>query len=135
LSATALIARHEWRRLAVQPFAWMLAAIVVALMAWQYLLSLETFLQLAPKIGGLREAPGVTDLVAIPLLRSFSNLLMLVVPLVTMRTIAGERRSGALALLLAGGTEGNFGLGKEAAPDGLLPPIVPLEPAVTTTGA
>jgi ABC-2 type transport system permease protein len=103
LSATALIARHEWRRLAVQPFAWMLTSIVVALMAWQYLLSLETFLALAPKVAGLREAPGVTDLVAIPLLRSFSNLLMLVVPLVTMRTIAGERRSGALALLLAGG--------------------------------
>jgi ABC-2 type transport system permease protein len=103
LSAAALIARHEWRRLAVQPFAWTLAAIVVALMAWQYLLSLETFLALAPKIGGLREAPGVTDLVAIPLLRSFSNLLMLVVPLVTMRAIAGERRSGSLALLLAGG--------------------------------
>ncbi len=103
MSAAALIARHEWRRLAVQPFAWTLAAIVVALMAWQYLLSLETFLALAPKIGGLREAPGVTDLVAIPLLRSFSNLLMLVVPLVTMRAIAGERRSGSLALLLAGG--------------------------------
>jgi len=103
LSAAALIARHEWRRLAVQPFAWTLAAIVVALMAWQYLLALETFLELAPKIGGLREAPGVTDLVAVPLLRSFSNLLMLVVPLVTMRTIAGERRSGSLALLLAGG--------------------------------
>jgi ABC-2 type transport system permease protein len=103
LSAAALIARHEWRRLAVQPFAWMLAALVVALMAWQYLLSLQAFVQLAPKIGGLREAPGVTDLVAIPLLRSFSNLLMLVVPLVTMRTIAGERRSGSLALLLAGG--------------------------------
>jgi ABC-2 type transport system permease protein len=81
----------------------MLAALVVALMAWQYLLSLQAFVQLAPKIGGLREAPGVTDLVAIPLLRSFSNLLMLVVPLVTMRTIAGERRSGSLALLLAGG--------------------------------
>jgi ABC-2 type transport system permease protein len=103
LSAAALIARHEWRRLAVQPFAWTLAAIVLALMAWQYLLSLEAFLALAPKIGGLREAPGVTDLVAIPLLRSFSNLLMLIVPLVTMRTIAGERRSGSLALLLAGG--------------------------------
>jgi ABC-2 type transport system permease protein len=103
VSAAALIARHEWRRLAVQPFAWMLAALVVALMAWQYLLALQGFVQLAPKIGGLREAPGVTDLVAIPLLRSFSNLLMLVVPLVTMRTIAGERRAGSLALLLAGG--------------------------------
>jgi gliding motility-associated transport system permease protein len=103
LSAAALIARHEWRRLAVQPFAWMLAAVVVALMAWQYLLSLEAFLRLAPKIGGLSEAPGVTDLVAIPLLRSFSNLLMLIVPLVTMRTIAGERRNQSLSLLLAGG--------------------------------
>ncbi|HET7043768.1 MAG TPA: copper transporter [Gaiellaceae bacterium] len=41
----------------------------------------------------------------------------------------------ALALLLAGGSEGNFGLGKETAPDGVLPPVVPLEPAVTTTGA
>ena len=45
----------------------------------------------------------MTDLVAIPLLRSFSNLLMLLVPLITMRTIAGERRAQSLALLLAGG--------------------------------
>ena len=103
MSATALITRHEWRRLAVQPFAWMLAAVVVVLMAWQYLLALEAFLKLAPKLGGIKDAPGVTDLVAIPLLRSFSNLLMLIVPLVTMRTIAGERRADSLALLLAGG--------------------------------
>ena len=87
----------------MQPFAWMLAAITIALMAWQYLLALEAFLQLAPKLGGLKDAPGVTDLVAIPLLRSFSNLLMLLVPLITMRAIAGERRQQSLALLLAGG--------------------------------
>jgi len=103
MSVALLIARHEWRRLAVQAFAWMLAAIVVALMAWQFLLALEAFLQLAPKLGGLKEAPGVTDLVAIPILRSFSNLLMLLVPLITMRTIAGERRAQSLSLLLAGG--------------------------------
>jgi ABC-2 type transport system permease protein len=103
LSAAALIARHEWRRLFVQPFAWMLAAIVIALVAWQYLLALEAFLQLAPKLGGLKDAPGVTELVAIPLLRSFSNLLMLLVPLITMRSIAGERRAQSLTLLLAGG--------------------------------
>jgi len=103
LSAAALIARHDWRRLAVQPFAWALAAVVVALMAWQYLLALETFLQLAPKLGGLKDAPGVTDLVVIPLLRSFSNLLILLVPLITMRTIAGERRTQSLSLLLAAG--------------------------------
>ena len=101
--ATPLIAAHEWRRLAVQPFAWVLAAVVVALMAWQFLLALEAFLTLAPKLGSLKDAPGVTDLVAIPLLRSFSNLLMLLVPLVAMRSIAGERRSHSLPLLLAGG--------------------------------
>jgi ABC-2 type transport system permease protein len=113
LSVAALIARHEWRRLAVQPFAWMLTAIVVALMAWQYLLALEAFLQLAPKLGGLKDAPGVTDLVAIPLLRSFSNLLMLIVPLVTMRSIASERRAQSLSLLLAGGVgNARIALGK-----------------------
>jgi len=101
--SAALIARHEWRRLAVQPFAWALAGVVVALMAWQYLLALEAFLQLAPKMGGLKDAPGVTDLVVVPLLRSFSNLLMLLVPLITMRTIAGERRTQSLTLLLAAG--------------------------------
>ncbi len=87
----------------MQPFAWMLAAVVAALMAWQFLLALQAFLQLAPKLGGLKDAPGVTDLVAIPVLRSFSNLLMLLVPLITMRTIAGERRAQSLALLLASG--------------------------------
>lgn len=103
MSRTALIARHEWRRLGVQPFAWTLAAIVVALMAWQFLLSLEGYLQLAPKLGAIKNAPGVTDLVAVPLLRSFSNLLVLLVPLLTMRAFAGERRAQTLPLLLASG--------------------------------
>ena len=103
MSVSALIARHEWRRLAVQPFAWTLAAVVLALMAWQFLLALQGFIDLAPKLGGIKDAPGVTDLVAIPLLRSFSNLLVLIVPLVTMRSLAGERRAHTLPLLLASG--------------------------------
>ena len=66
MSAAFLIARHEWRRLAVQPFAWILAAVVVALVAWQFLLSLQGFIDLAPKLGGVKDAPGVTDIVATP---------------------------------------------------------------------
>jgi ABC-2 type transport system permease protein len=103
MSVTALLVRHEWRRLVVQPFAWLLAAVVVALMAWQFLLALQGFLELAPKLGGLKDAPGVTDLVAIPLLRSFSNTLVLLVPLITMHAFAGERRAQTLPLLLASG--------------------------------
>ncbi|WP_300615256.1 ABC transporter permease subunit [Dokdonella sp.] len=103
MSVALLIARHEWRRLAVQPFAWGLAAVAVALMAWQFLLSLDGFVELAPKLGGLQHAPGATDLVAIALLRSWSSLLVLLVPLVTMRSFAGERRAQTLPLLLASG--------------------------------
>jgi ABC-2 type transport system permease protein len=101
--SAGLIARHEWRRLVAQPFAWTLAAVVLAFMAWQFLLALQAFIDLAPKLGGLKDAPGVTDLVAIPLLRSFSNLLLPLVPLVTMRAFAGERRAASLPLLLASG--------------------------------
>jgi ABC-2 type transport system permease protein len=103
MSVTALIARHEWRRLALQPFAWLLAALVVALSAWLFLLSLQAFLDLAPRLAGLGDAPGVTDLVAVPLLRSFGNLLVLVIPLASMRAFAGERRAATLPLLLASG--------------------------------
>lgn len=98
-----LIAANDWRRHAVQPFAWALAAVVLALMAWQFLVALGAYLQLAPKLGALPNAPGVTDLVAIPLLRSFSNLLLLIVPLLTMRAFAGERQLRTLPLLLAAG--------------------------------
>lgn len=103
MSATGLIARNEWRRLAVQPFAWLLAASVVALVAWQFLLVLQGYVDLAPKLGAVKDAPGVTDLIAIPLLRSFANLLVLLVPLITMRAFAGERRAQTLPLLLASG--------------------------------
>jgi ABC-2 type transport system permease protein len=113
MSAALLIARHEWRRLAAQPFAWILAAVATALVAWQFLLALQAFLDLAPKLGSLKDAPGVTDLVAIPLLRSVSNLLMLLVPLLTMRSFAGERRAQTLPLLLASGVgNGRIVLGK-----------------------
>jgi len=125
--SAGLIARHEWRRLAVQPFAWTLAAVVLAFMAWQFLLALQAFIDLAPKLGGLKDAPGVTDLVAIPLLRSFSNLLLPLVPLVTMRAFAGERRAATLPLLLASGLgNGRIVLGKYLGALGYLLALVAL---------
>ncbi|MGA8276853.1 MAG: ABC transporter permease [Rhodanobacteraceae bacterium] len=103
MSAIAVIARNEWRRQFVQPFAWFLIAVVLALTAYQFLIALGAYLQLMPKLGALKDAPGVTDLVAVPVLRGLANLLMLIVPLITMRTIAGERRARTLPLLLASG--------------------------------
>jgi ABC-2 type transport system permease protein len=97
------IAGNELRRLFAQPFAWTLLAAMLALLAWLFLLSLDAFLALMPKIAGQDSAPGVTDLIAIPLLRALANLLLLIIPLLSMRLISGERRAGTLPLLLTAG--------------------------------
>lgn len=103
MSASGVIAAHEWRRLVVQPWSWGLMAATMALLAYLFLMSLDTFLQLAPKLAGNSDAPGATDLVGAPILRVFANLLIFLVPLLTMRSIAGERRQHSLTLLLAAG--------------------------------
>ncbi len=98
-----LVAMHELRRQWVQPFVWILAGILLALMSWQFLLAVGAYLQVSPRLGAMPNAPGVTDLVAIPLLRSLATVLLVVIPLLTMRSFAGERRDHSLVLLLAAG--------------------------------
>ena len=103
MSAAWLIARHDLRRMAVSVWPWALAAATLALLAYYFLLSLDGFLQLAPKLAGHADAPGVTDLVAVPVLRTLANLFLLLIPLLGMRAIAGERRAHSLVLLLGAG--------------------------------
>ena len=103
MSVIGLIARNDLRRQFVQPFAWILLALTCALLAWQFLIALDAYLRILPKLDALPNSQGITDLVAIPLLRSLSGMLMLIVPLVTMQSLAGERRTHTLPLLLASG--------------------------------
>ena len=103
MSAALVLARNELRRLFAQPLAWALLAAVLGVLAYFFLLSLEAFLVLMPKLAGVATSPGVGDLVALPLLRATASLLLLVVPLLGMRAIAGECQSGTLPLLLASG--------------------------------
>jgi ABC-2 type transport system permease protein len=111
-----VIARNEWRRLFAQPLAWALLAAVLAVLAYFFLLTLQGFLGLMPKLAGMPSAPGVTDLVALPLARAVASVLLIVAPLLGMRAIAGERQSGTLALLQSSGTSGaGIVLGKFAA--------------------
>ena len=108
-----ILARNELRRLFAQPLAWALLAAVLGLLAYFFLLSLEAFLVLMPKLAGVAAAPGVGDLVALPLLRAIASLLLLIVPLLGMRAIAGERQAGTLPLLLASGlSDARIVLGK-----------------------
>ncbi len=95
--------RTEWRRLWVRPFAWLMAAVVVAAMAWELVLMLTPFLARQPQLLASGANIGYTDLVLLPWLALFTIAVVLTAPLVTMSLLAGERRRGTLAWLLAAG--------------------------------
>ncbi|MEO7150062.1 MAG: ABC transporter permease subunit [Rhodanobacteraceae bacterium] len=102
MSALA-VARLDLKRLLVRPFAWTFAAIALAVLAWTFLLDLNTFLVAQPKLVANVSGPGFTDLVAVPQLLAYVQLCVLLAPLVTMHALAGERRAHTLPLLLAAG--------------------------------
>lgn len=103
MNAIRLIAGNDLKRQFAQPFAWILLALTCALLAWQFLVALDAYLRILPKLDAVPNAQGATDLIAISLLRSLSGLLMLIAPLATMQSLAGERRAHTLPLLLSAG--------------------------------
>jgi ABC-2 type transport system permease protein len=103
MSRTFAVIRVEWRRLLVRPLIWVLAALTLAWLAWNFTLLLGSFLGSQIQRAALPDGPGFTDLVAVPLLGQLVQLAFLVVPLLTMSVIAGDRRNGTLPLLFAAG--------------------------------
>ncbi|WP_426701828.1 ABC transporter permease [Rhodanobacter sp. Col0626] len=97
------VTRLEWRRLLVRPLAWVLAALTLAWLAWNFTLLLGNFLAGQIQRAAAPDGPGFTDLVAVPLLGQLAQLAFLVVPLLGMSVLAGERRNGTLPLLFAAG--------------------------------
>lgn len=101
--STLAIARIELKRLAVRPFAWTLAGIALAMMAWQLLLGISVFMHAQPTVPGAPAGPGYVDAVVAPYLLNFIQLCLVLAPLVTMQALAGERSSQRLGLLLSAG--------------------------------
>lgn len=97
------VARLEWRRLLVRPLAWVLAALTLAWLAWNFTLLLGIFLAGQIQRAAQPDSPGFVDLVGVPLLGQLAQLAFLVVPLLGMSVIAGERRNGTLPLMFAAG--------------------------------
>jgi len=96
-----ILARRELRSLFLSPLAWAILAIVQFIMAYLFLSQLQEFLLVQPKLATIENAPGVTELVIVPLYGSAAFIMMLVTPLLTMRLISEERRNKSLALLLS----------------------------------
>jgi ABC-2 type transport system permease protein len=89
------IAWRELRNLFLSPLAWCVLAVVQFILAWMFLASVESFR------GNPSGVAGVTDSVAAGLYSISSIVMLLVIPLLTMRLVSEERRSGSLTLLLS----------------------------------
>jgi ABC-2 type transport system permease protein len=107
------VTRLELRRLFVRPLGWIVAALALAELGWRFALLLQIFLLNQVKLAALPDGPGYTDLVAVRLYSSFITgsplplgmieLALLLVPLLTMTTLASERSAGTLPLLFSTG--------------------------------
>ncbi|HJR12616.1 MAG TPA: ABC transporter permease subunit [Rhodanobacteraceae bacterium] len=100
------IAYIDLKRLAMHPFAWTLGGITLAMMAWQFLLGVSAFMHAQPTLPGPATGPGFTDSVVAPYLLNYIQLCLVIVPLITMQALAGERGAQRLALLSVSGTSG-----------------------------
>jgi ABC-2 type transport system permease protein len=95
------IAGKELRRLFTSPLAWVILAFLQFILAWIFLSRLQTFLELQPQIALMPAAPGFTEIVVAPIFGTATIMLLMVVPLLSMRLIAEERRNQTLPFLLS----------------------------------
>jgi len=95
------IAARELRGFFLSPLAWTVLAVIELIVALLFLRQLEAFLEIQPQLAATPGAPGMTEVVVAPVFGTVAVLLMLVVPLLTMRLVAEERRSRTLPLLFS----------------------------------
>lgn len=95
------IAKREFRSMFLSPLAWVILAVIQIILAWSFLTSVDYFFNIQSELTTLSNAPGVTDLIATPLLEVASIILLMIMPLLTMRLISEEKRNRTISLLLS----------------------------------
>lgn len=95
------IALRELKTLFISPLAWVILAVVQVILAFMFLAHIEEYLLLQPQLLTIDNAPGVTELVVGRLFGSAAIVLLLAVPLLTMRLISDERHNRTLSLLFS----------------------------------
>ena len=97
----AAIAGKDLRRLFTSPLAWAVLFFLQVILAWIFLTRMQAFLDLQPQIAVMPAAPGLTELVVAPTFGTATIILLMVVPLLSMRLIAEERRNQTLPFLMS----------------------------------
>lgn len=94
MKAILVIALREWRTMFLSPLAWSLLAVLFAIIGWMFNASLANYQikQMQFQAFGGAAALPLTDMTAMPVLGNAAVLMLLLLPMVTMRLIADEKR-------------------------------------------
>ncbi len=95
------IAVREFKSLFLSPLAWSILAVVQVILAFLFLGRVELFQLYQSQLLAMDSGPGVTEVVVPDLLGNAAIILLLVVPLLTMRLVSEERRNRTLSLLFS----------------------------------
>ena len=96
-----IIARREFDAMFLAPLAWVFLAVIQIILGYMFLTNLDNFFLLQPQLLQLQNTPGVTDIVIAPLMQVAAIILLMIMPLLTMRSIAEEKRNRSLTLLIS----------------------------------
>jgi len=95
------LASRELRSLFLSPLAWSILGIVQFLIGYLFLGQVDLYLQVQAQLKSMQNPPGLTELIIAPVFTNAAIILLLIIPLLTMRLIAEERRNQTLPLLLS----------------------------------
>lgn len=95
------IAARELRSLFLSPLAWTILAVVELILAYMFFVQVDFFLQIQPRLPSMEGAPGLTEVVVAPTFGNAAIVLLLVVPLITMRLVSDELRNRTLSVLFS----------------------------------
>ena len=95
------IALRELRSLFLSPLAWSILAVVQVILGFLFLGRIELVQMYQSQLLAMENAPGITEIIVPDLLGYTALILLLVVPLLTMRLVAEERRNRTLSLLFS----------------------------------
>src|SRR5687768_11738705 len=95
------IASKELKGLFTSPLAWVVLTFMQLILAYGFLKRLDEFMVIQPQLIQMPNPPGITETVAGPVYATVAIVLLFAVPLLAMRLIAEERRSGTMVFLVS----------------------------------
>src|SRR5690606_16398832 len=96
-----VIVDKELRALFVSPLAWFLLALMQVALTWVFLGRLDAYLHVQPQLQQIANPPGFTEIIVTPVFAMAALILLMIVPLLTMRLLAEERKNRTLILLMS----------------------------------